>query len=211
MSNLNQTAIAPLAPDIPEIATPSGTRVKVWDPFVRLFHWTLVAAVLTAYFTEDDLLGLHTWVGYTILVLIGARLLWGLVGSPHARWSSFVRGPRATLAYCSDALRGQAARHLGHNPAGAVMIVALLTGLIVTSVSGLAVLGASEGAGPLVPYLAGLSAEAAHDLEEVHEWAANLTLLLVPLHLLGVALASRQHGENLVRAMIDGYKRGERS
>ncbi len=211
MSNLNQTAIHAMAPDTSGTSAQAGARVKVWDPFVRLFHWSLVAAVLTAYFTEDDLLGLHTWAGYTVLALIGARLLWGLVGPHHARWSSFVRGPRATLAYLADALRGQAARHLGHNPAGAVMVLALLTGLIVTSVTGLAVLGAGEGAGPLAPYLLGLSAEAAHDLEEIHEWVANLTMLLVPLHLLGVALASRQHGENLVRAMIDGYKRGERA
>ena len=130
MSNLNQTAIHAMAPDTSGTSAQPGARIKVWDPFVRLFHWSLVVAVLTAYFTEDDLLGLHTWAGYTVLALIGARLLWGLVGPHHARWSSFVRGPRATLAYLADALRGQAARHLGHNPAGAVMVLALLTGTI---------------------------------------------------------------------------------
>jgi cytochrome b len=188
-----------------------GTRVRVWDAFVRLFHWGLVAAVLTAYFTEDDLLGLHTWAGYTVLGLIGARLLWGLVGSPHARWASFVRSPHTTLAYLSDALHGRAARYLGHNPAGGAMVVALLLGLTATAITGVAVLGAGEAAGPLAPYLQGISPEAAHDLEEVHEWIANLTMLLIPVHLIGVAFASRQHGENLVRAMIDGYKRGERA
>jgi cytochrome b len=195
--------------DTPE--TTPGARVRIWDPFVRLFHWGLVAAVLTAYFTEEDLLGLHTWVGYTVLALIGARLLWGLIGPYHARWTSFVRGPRVTLAYLSDTLRGQAARHLGHNPAGAAMVIALLTGLTATAFTGVAVLGAGEAAGPLAPYLQGLSPEAAHTLEEVHEWIANLTLLLVPLHLLGVALASLKHRENLVRAMIDGYKRGDQA
>jgi cytochrome b len=205
MTHSSQVSLA-LAPT----ADP-GTRVRVWDSFVRLFHWGLVASVLIAYFTEDDLLGLHTWAGYTVLGLIGARLLWGLVGSPHARWASFVRGPRATLAYVSDALQGRAARYLGHNPAGAAMVVALLLGLTTTALTGVALLGAGEAAGPLAPYLQGMSPAAAHDLEEIHEWAANLTMLLVPIHLIGVAFASRQHGENLVRAMIDGYKRGEQA
>jgi cytochrome b len=189
----------------------ADTRVRVWDPFVRIFHWGLVAAVLTAYFTEEELMWLHTVAGYTVLGLIGARLLWGLVGPHHARWSSFVRWPRATLSYLADVLRGRAERHLGHNPAGAAMVVALILGLSLTALTGVAMLGAGDGTGPLAGYLQGLSPEAAHTLEEVHEWAANLTMLLVPLHLLGIALASWQHRENLVRAMIDGYKRGGRS
>jgi cytochrome b len=213
MTDLNHPAISHRAHSARETASlpDRGAWVKVWDPFVRIFHWTLVLAVLTAYFTEEDLLGLHTWAGYTVLALIGARLLWGLVGPRHARWSSFVRGPRATLAYVAELRRGQPKRYLGHNPAGAAMVVALLGGLTATAVIGLIVLGADQGAGPLAPYVQGLSAGTVHDLEEVHEWLANLTMLLVPLHLLGVALASLQHRENLVRAMFDGYKRGERS
>jgi cytochrome b len=181
-------------------------RVRVWDPLVRLFHWSLAAAVLIAFLTEDEQIDLHLIAGYSVLALIGFRLVWGLVGPRHARWSDFVRGPRATLAYLKDALRGRAARHLGHNPAGAAMVVALILGLTATALSGLAVLGASELSGPLAPYLMGLSPRAAHGLVELHEVVANLTLLLVPLHLLGVALASWQHRENLVRAMIDGTK-----
>lgn len=197
---------APAAPD-----ARSAHWVRVWDPLVRLFHWSLAAAVLIAFVTEDELLGIHIIAGYTVLGLIAFRLAWGLIGPRHARWSDFLRGPRATLAYLKDAIRGRAARHLGHNPAGAAMVMALLLGLTATALSGMAVLGASELSGPLAPYVQGLSPQAAHRLEDFHEVVANLTLLLIPLHLLGVALASWQHRENLVRAMIDGLKRRERS
>ena len=120
-----------------------------------------------------------------------------------------MRGPRATLAYLSTVLRGHPARYLGHNPAGAAMAVALITGFALTAILGVAVLGAGEQAGPLAPLMQDWSSESAHALKEVHEFLAWATLSLVPLHLLGVALSSLQHRENLVRGMIDGYKRGE--
>lgn len=184
----------------------STRRVRVWDLFVRVFHWGLAGAVLIAFLTEDELLGLHTWAGYTVLGLIAARLAWGLIGPRHARFSDFVRGPRATLAYLRDILHGHPARYLGHNPAGAAMAIALMAGFLATAVTGLMVLGAGEMAGPLAPYISGVSSGAAHDLKEIHEALAWGTVLLIPLHLIGVAAASLQHRENLVRAMIDGYK-----
>ena len=173
-------------PQLP--ATDGPERVRVWDPFVRVFHWGLAVAVLIAFVTEDELQGLHTAAGYTVMGLIGARLLWGLIGPRHARWWDFVRGPRTVLAYLGDVLRGHPARYLGHNPAGGAMAVALIAGLIATTLTGLAALS-NEG------------------MEDIHEALAYGTLFLIPLHLLGVALASLQHKENLVRAMIDGYKR----
>jgi len=206
MSNPNEPASGHQGPHA--TAIPSTDRVRVWDPVVRFFHWALGAAVLIAFLTEDELLGPHTWAGYIALTLIGARLLWGLIGPRHARWWDFVRGPRVTLAYLGDVLRGRAARYLGHNPAGAAMVIALLAGVTATALTGMAVLGAGEFAGPLAPYLQGVSATTAHDLAEVHEFIANATLFLIPLHLLGVVLASLQHRENLIRGMIDGYKRG---
>lgn len=175
----------------PRASTPAANvleREVVWDPFVRIFHWVLGVAVLVAFLTEDDLLGLHTWAGYTVIGLIAARILWGVVGPRHARFSDFVRGPRATLAYLGDIRRGHPARYLGHNPAGAAMAVALMGGLIATALTGVVTLD-NEG------------------MKDVHEVIAYGTLCLVALHLLGVALASRQHDENLVRAMIDGRKR----
>lgn len=185
-----ETAIAQsdAAPYPRPLAPGESERVRVWDPFVRIFHWGVAAAVLIAFVTEDELQGLHTAAGYTVMGLIGARLLWGLIGPRHARWWDFVRGPRTVLSYLKDVLHGHPARYLGHNPAGGAMAVALIAGLIATTLTGLAALD-NEG------------------LKELHEACAYGTLLLVPLHLLGVALASLQHRENLVRAMIDGYKR----
>lgn len=174
--------------DLTVSAAQNPERVRVWDPFVRFFHWGLAVAVLIAFVTEEELLGLHTWAGYTVMGLIGARLLWGLIGPRHARFSDFIRGRRATLTYLGDILRGHPARYLGHNPAGGAMAVALVVGLIATTLTGLITLD-NEG------------------FKAVHEVIAYGTLFLVPLHLLGVALASLQHRENLVRAMIDGYKR----
>ena len=183
--------------------------VRVWDPLVRLFHWSLAASFTTAFLTEDDLLALHVWAGYGVLGLICVRLLWGFVGPRHARWSDFVKEPGEIITYLKDTIRFRAARHLGHNPAGGAMVVALMVSLTATCLTGFAVYGAQELSGPMAPLLSSLPENWAHALEDVHEILANLTLLLVFLHLAGVALASLQHHENLVRAMLTGFKRSE--
>jgi cytochrome b len=183
--------------------------VRVWDPLVRFFHWSLAVGFMIAFLTEDDLLVVHVWAGYIILGLILVRLIWGFVGPRHARWPDFIKGPREIMAYLKDAVRFRAPRYLGHNPAGGAMVVALLVSLIATGLSGLAVYGAQELSGPLAPMFSGLSEGWAHLLEDVHEVLANLTLLLVILHLAGVAFASLEHRENLVKAMITGLKRSD--
>lgn len=188
---------------------PKPKMVRVWDPLVRFFHWSLAASFLVAFLTEDDLLVVHVWAGYIIFGLILVRLIWGFVGPRHARWSDFIKEPGEIMAYLKDVLRFRALRHLGHNPAGGAMVVALLVSLIATGLSGLAVYGAQELSGPLAPMFSGLSEGWAHLLEDVHEVLANLTLLLVLLHLAGVVFASLQHRENLVRGMITGLKRSE--
>lgn len=178
--------------------------VRVWDPLVRIGHWTLVATFFTAYFTEDDFMTAHVWAGYVLGGVVSLRLLWGLIGTRHARFSDFVRSPAVTLAYLRDLVGHRARRYLGHNPAGAAMIVALLVCLIITTVSGLGLYAVEEGAGPLAGWLP----RGDDDVwEEVHEIFANLTLGLVGLHVAGVVLSSLAHRENLVRAMITGRKR----
>ncbi len=183
-------------------------EVTVWDPFVRLFHWTLVLAFFVAWFTEDDWLDLHVWAGYTVLALVLARILWGFVGTRHARFRDFVRPPADVKAFLQQTLAGRAPRYLGHNPAGGAMIVLMLVMLLLVGLTGLAVYGMEEAAGPLAG-LAGAPEWLEDALEEVHEFLANAMLLLVAIHVAGVIVESLIHHENLVRAMITGRKRAD--
>ena len=184
-------------------------QIKVWDLLVRIFHWSLAGAFFIAYLTEDDWLDIHVFAGYMIAGLIVFRLLWGLIGTRHARFSDFVRPPREVFAYLKDMATFHPKRYIGHNPAGGAMVVALLLSLVMTVLTGLSVYGAEEMAGPL----AGLFAHAPKFLgdvfEELHEFFANFTLFLVVFHVVGVVLAGLQHGENLVRSMINGKKKAE--
>ena len=178
-------------------------QVYVWDPFVRIFHWSVVIAFTGAYFVEKPLI-VHVWAGYVIGILIVARLIWGFFGPSHARFSDFTYSPAASLRYVRDLIRFHAKRYLGHSPGGAAMVFALLVFLAATVVTGLVVYGGDQQAGPLAGMFSKDTGEA---VEEVHEAIANITLALVFFHLAGVALASYAHRENLVRAMISGYKR----
>jgi cytochrome b len=179
--------------------------LRVWDPALRLFHWSLAASFFAAYVTEDEWMGVHVNAGYLIGALILFRVIWGFVGPRHARFGDFVRSPREVAAYLTDAVRRRAPRYVGHNPAGGAMVVALLICLSLTVVTGMALYGATDFAGPLAGMFRG--EQAADILKEVHEVAANLTLFLVILHLGGVLFSSLEHGENLVRSMIDGRKK----
>jgi cytochrome b len=181
-------------------------EIKVWDPLVRIFHWGLVVMFITAYATEDELMTLHIYAGYSILGLLAFRLVWGLIGTRHARFSDFVRPPREALAYIKDMAALRAKRYLGHNPAGGLMIMALLASLLLTTLTGLGAYGV-EGGGPLTGVLSGAGGFAKEAFEEVHEFFSNLTLLLVLIHVAGVILGSILHGENLVRAMFTGTKK----
>jgi cytochrome b len=207
---------------------------KVWDPIVRIGHWSLVIAFFTAYFTEDDFLIQHVWAGYVVGAILCLRLLWGFVGTKHARFSDFVRSPAITLQYIRDLMTNRAKRFLGHNPAGGAMVVALLIGIAGTVSSGLMLYAIEEDAGPLAGWVADSSAASGvpilisraladddrHDdedehaddaleefWEETHEFLANLTLFLVGLHIAGVLFSSYAHKENLIKAMFTGRKR----
>jgi cytochrome b len=197
------------------------TRIKVWDAFVRIFHWSLVAAFFVAYFTEPEDAGLavHVWAGYLVTGLIVLRVIWGFVGTKHARFGDFAFAPAHALRYLAGLARGHAKRYIGHSPAGAWMVYLLLATLAVTVVAGMGTLAAERHEGPLAPLFASAPAIQASPegseergeeaFEEIHELFANLALVLVALHILGVAAASFAHRENLVRAMITGTKRAD--
>jgi cytochrome b len=178
--------------------------VYVWDPFVRIFHWTLVVAFTVAYLTEKDLLTVHVWAGYLVGALVVARVIWGFVGSPHARFSDFLYAPGTALRYIRDLMLFRAERHLGHSPAGGYMVFLLLVFLAATVITGLVVYGGDQQAGPLAGMF---TEETGEDMEGVHEVLANITLALVIAHIAAVVLASFAHHENLVHAMVSGYKR----
>lgn len=167
--------------------------VKVWDPMVRLFHWSLVTSFAVAWLTGDELMSVHEWAGYAAGGLVALRLFLGLVGSPYARFRQFIRSPGKTAAYAGDILRNREVRYIGHNPVGALMVIALLAAMAALAFTGwMQTTDAYWGV---------------EWVEEAHELLANVLLALVTLHIAGVVLASVRHHENLVRAMITGRKR----
>ena len=173
---------------------PPTAQVLVWDAPVRVFHWLMVVCFVGAWLSaESERWALvHVSLGYTMAGLALFRLVWGLVGTRHARFRNFVRGPRSVARYVASLLSGEPEHHVGHNPAGALAIVALLALTAMTALTG------------WVTY-----AELAGDwVGEVHEGAANLMLAVVLVHLAGVLVSSRLHHENLVLGMFTGRKAG---
>jgi cytochrome b len=179
------------------------STIKAWDPLVRIFHWSLVFFFILAYLTEDNLKTLHIWAGYAVALLIIFRLVWGMIGTRHARFSSFVRSPSIVLDYIRQMRHFNAPHYLGHNPAAGAMIIALLLSLIMVSITGMSII-AAEGQGPLAGTVA--ANPNADWMEEIHEFFAHLTLLLVMLHIAGVIFGSFLEGQNLPRAMLTGRK-----
>lgn len=129
--------------------------VKVWDPLVRVLHWALVVAFFVAYFTEDDLQVVHVWAGYVVGAVVIVRILWGVVGSRHARFTDFIYRPSRVFGYLKNLARLSGRRYIGHSPAGGAMTVALLLSLAVTVGVGLFLDAADERIGPLAPLMAG--------------------------------------------------------
>ncbi len=128
-------------------------QVLVWDLLVRWGHWLLVVLFFVAYLTDDDLLTVHSWAGYGVGIYVVLRVVWGFVGPKHARFADFAYGPIRAARYLMDLLLFRAERHLGHSPAGALMVFSLLICLALTTVTGIALLAVEENAGPLAPWL----------------------------------------------------------
>jgi cytochrome b len=185
----------------------SDASVKVWDLPVRLFHWTLVAGFIAAYLTAkyraDDL---HVQISYALCLLLAARVFWGFSGSRYSRFSSFVFSPSETIVYLRSVLGGNPRHYFGHNPAGALMVFALLAMLALICATGLAALAAIDFEGPLLMLVHYVDDETGYAIRHFHETLSNVALAMVAVHIVGVAAGSIQHKENLVRAMVTGTK-----
>jgi cytochrome b len=171
--------------------------VRVWDPVVRLSHWIVAFGCIAnlSFLRHGD--DLHDWAGYAVLAAVVFRIFWGFVASGHANFRSFFPSPRRLLVYLGLLLRRREPRYIGHNPAGAAMMLALI-GLVVTcGVTG---------------WMLGLDAFWGDStVEGVHIWAANAILFLLVFHVAGAIVESIRHSENLILAMITGRKRGPAS
>ena len=166
--------------------------VKVWDPLIRVMHWSL-AIVFLVNFIDEGGDPLHNWLGYAALLLVGARVVWGWIGPQRARFVDWVRGPRAVRSYLHERLAGRSRRQLGHNPAAAAMMVALLIGVAIVGLTGwLQTTDRFFGV---------------EWLEELHEVLAYGVLVMVGLHVAAAISESMHYRENLIASMIHGRKR----
>jgi cytochrome b len=168
------------------------TRHPVWDPFIRLFHWALVAGfAANALFTDDDST-LHEWVGYAVVGLIAARLIWGLIGPRHARFADFLPSPRAALQQVQDIATGRHRVYLGHTPLGALMILNLLLTILLIGATG---------------YMMTTNAFWGIDwVEGAHEGLVGWAEVSILVHIAAVILESFRTGVNLPQAMLTGVK-----
>jgi cytochrome b len=169
--------------------------VLIWDFPVRAIHWLLVLCFVGAYLTAEDdgLRLLHVTLGYTLAALMAVRIFWGFVGSRHARFTSFIKGPEATWKYLMSVLTAKPQQHTGHNPLGALAILGLMFLGLGVSFTGWCALHQIGGEWN----------------EELHEAIAEGMLVVVAIHVLSVIAASFLHHENLVKAMVNGCKTGK--
>lgn len=188
------TDAATLPGDGASAPSPTGPKsVRVWDPLVRLIHWGVAAGVLLNATVIEEESAAHELIGYIVVILVALRLVWGLVGTPHARFAAFPPNPVAAMRHLWGLLRGENGLHLSHNPAGALMVYNLWATLIGMGVSGYMM---------TTPRFFGMEW-----VEEMHEAIFTWLMISVALHLAGVLLDTALTRVNLVRAMIDGRKR----
>ncbi|WP_301584970.1 cytochrome b/b6 domain-containing protein [Halomonas alkaliantarctica] len=185
-------------------------QVAVWDVFVRLFHWCLVVAVAVSFYTTktDGIpflfpIEVHAQAGYLIISLLIFRIIWGVLGTTYARFSTFVYGPRDTAVYTKALFKRRAPRYASHNPLGGWMVVLLLLSLSFQAVSGLFLSDDIFFQGPLYGLL---GRDISGELASLHALNSDVLLILIGLHLVGVVVHALQ-GENLVAAMVTGIKR----
>ncbi len=185
----------------------SDQQIMVWDGVIRVFHWTLVFGVVAAYLCATYRIGhVHVLIGYFLTGTLLIRLVWGLGGSRYARFTSFMFNRKETLQYLRTLVNGSPRHYAGHNPAGALMVFALLGLLSLVYLTGLLSLACIDFDGPLVAFTSQIDDQTSYLIRHLHGWLVNIGIALVGLHLLGVVSGSIQHRENLVKAMVTGKK-----
>jgi cytochrome b len=183
-------------------------EIKVWDLPIRLFHWILVFGLATAFVSgEVDASKIHVWVGYALCALLAGRVYWGFKGNEYARFRSFIFPVSETLDYVRSMRTGHPKHYFGHNPAGALMVFALLGLVTLVIATGLVTLSVIDFEGPLLFLANSVSDEISYTFRHYHQFLPVVGLALVSLHILGVIAGSIQHNENLVRAMLTGKKK----
>jgi cytochrome b len=178
----------------------------VWDLPVRVMHWTLVLAVAGAWASQKlpgDWFRYHVWCGYTVVVTASTRLIWGFVGTRHARFADFVKPPGAVLGYLRSLLNGSPSEPAGHNPLGALMVLLLLGALLAQALTGLFANDEIQNAGPLFGYVTGARSNL---LTGIHEKIAYLMLAAIAIHVCAALAYLVLRHENLIGPMITGRK-----
>jgi cytochrome b len=183
-------------------------QIRVWDVPVRLFHWTLVALIAISYFSGragGDWMALHFYSGYAILTLLLFRICWGVVGSTTARFSNFVKGPRAAFAHLGELLSRHRPRDAGHNAMGGAMVVVLLAAVLLQVVAGLFSADTDTGlvSGPLSKLIADKWIDRATSF---HHYWVDILLILVGLHVFAVLAYLGLKRQNLIGPMVTGHK-----
>ena len=184
-------------------------RLRIWDLPVRLFHWCLVLLLCVSYFSGKaggDWMKLHFWSGYSILTLLLFRIAWGFVGSTTARFSDFIKGPRASAGYLKNIVLGQSTFEVGHNPVGGLMVIALLLAVLAQAAVGLFSADTDTGivSGPLANMLPDKWVDR---LTHFHHFWVNVLIVLIALHVLAAIVYLVWKRQNLIGAMFTGYKR----
>ena len=175
-----------------------STQVVVWDPLVRGFHWLLAAAFLLDRFVVEGGDAAHEWLGYAAVALVVLRGAWGLVARGAARWSDFWPTPQRVVEHCRDLVRGRPHRRLGHSPLGALVMIAMMLGIVALGVTGYAM--------EEIDYFWG-----DERLHRIHDWTSDIVTALAALHILAAIVQSLWLRENLPLSMITGRRRAARA
>ncbi|RLL53685.1 cytochrome B [Mariprofundus sp. EBB-1] len=182
-------------------------QILIWDPLLRIFHALLAVCFLAAYYVEDDMLKLHVLLGSIVFGLIIFRLFWGIFGTEHARFSDFIYSITQIKNHLLSLVFWKPSHHSGHTPAGGVMIFFLLAGLLILTISGIMLYGLENDVIPFAHRMADMNLDSIIFIEQLHSLIADTLILAVLLHIAGVLVESILQQQNLMKAMITGYKK----